>query len=727
MTMLNESGIKAGIQSARGVQTVNAPSSYLQYIVAIRRYKWSILGLAVIAAFIAGLVSLTLPSVYKAKSILLIEPPQTKVMSIEDIYSIEKGGGEFFYTQVEILRSRDMAARVIQQLSLEKHPGYAPMLGRTPDKGNITTSQPLNEAEMQILVNVFLSQLSINIIRNTHLVEIYFNAHDPVLAAKLANQLAKSFLESNLENQMNAASESSKWLIEKIGPLKEELVNAEKRLQAYRQKEKLADLDGVRSLVVNELNGITATLVDVRKRRTEAEILLTQIRTSTDWETIPAILNRELVREALVSLGIVEKKHTELSKRYGPEHPKMLAMKSELQMAKTALETQLASTVRSIEKEYEVSIAKEKSLLENMNQAKSNVIEINSKEYELKELKREVETRRRLYEAFFNRFQEADAIKDFDPVNVRITEHAVVPLSPFKPNRRQIVIFAFTLFLIVGASLAIALELLKSTFRNVDDVEHVLDLSILGLIPYVKPIQGSALSVDKVFSGEDGVNVEEFVHSIRTALLLSNVDRKKHITLVTSSVPEEGKSIVSGCLAVAVGQLENVLLIDADMRRPSAHKQFEDMKNKKGLADVLVGTLTIDDCIQHHERFNVDVLGVGQKPAKPLDLLSSKRFLDLLDELMVRYDHIIIDSPPVHAVSDALVLSRHVDNVIFVIKSGSTSHYVARHAIGKLRSVDAKILGAVLNQFDPIHSPYTSNYHQYMYEYGGETVERSRG
>ena len=717
--MLKESKINAVIKGAQGAPSANTPLSYLQYLAAIRRHKWSVLGLALIAAFIAGLVSLTLPSVYKAKSILLIEPPQSKVMSIEDIYSIEKSSGEFFYTQVEILRSRDMAARVINKLSLEKHPEFASLLGRAAPKGNGAVAPPLNESEMQILVNVFLSHLSLNIIHNTHLVEIYFDALDPVLAANVVNQLAKSFLDSNLENQMIAASESSNWLIEKIGPLKEELVNAEKRLQAYREKEKLADLDGVRSLVVNELNGITSNLVDVRKRRSELEILLAQIQTSKDRETIPAIIDRDLVRGALASRADVEKRLAELSKRYGPEHPKMLAARSERIAAQKALESQLSSTVQSIEKEYEASIAKEKSLLDNMNRAKTDVFEVNSKEYQLKELKREVETRRRLYEAFFNRFQETDAIKDFDPVNARIAEHAAVPLSPFKPNRRQIVVFVFLVFLVAGASLAVSLELLKSTFRSVDDIEHVLKLPILGLIPFVKPREGIALSVDKVFSGEDGVNVEEFVHSIRTALLLSNVDHKKRITLVTSSVPAEGKSIVSGCLAVAVAQLEKVLLIDADMRRPSAHKQFEDMKNTRGLADVLTGSLSIDECIQHMEQYKVDVLAVGQIPPKPLDLLSSKRFLDLLDELMTRYDHIIIDSPPVHAVSDALVLSRHVDNVIFVIKSGSTSHYVARHAMAKLHSVDANILGAVLNQFDPVHSPYTNNYYQYMYEYGG--------
>ncbi|MDH5544938.1 MAG: polysaccharide biosynthesis tyrosine autokinase [Gammaproteobacteria bacterium] len=715
--MLNESKLKRRLKGLYEYGDSHVASNVDQIIAAIAQYKWSILALASIVAFISLLISLSMPSIYQASAVILIEPPKSNIKTLDDIYGIDHRNGDFFLTQVELLRSRDLVARVIHDMELQKEPEFyiAPNAEDAESKSAISSDQI-----MRVLANKFLDRLSLRPVQRTHLVEIRFESTSPELSAKVANHLVKAYLTSSLENQLRMASDSSGWLADKLGPLKTELASAEGRLQDYLEKENLADIQGVRTLIASELERITHHLVEGRAKRVEVENLLSQLKSVKDWPSTPAIINHELVRGAYVQKQKAMSKVAELSERYGPEYPSMVSARSELEIAEKNLMAQMKLVVESFNRQYEVELKNEQSLNGSLENAKKELLGINRKEFQLKELQREVDTRRRLYDAFINQIQETNAIKDFEPVNARMIEHASVPISPYKPARTKIVSFSFIIALLSAIALAIALEYLKSTFKVAEDVTRFLEMPFLGYVPYIKNDGSDRLTVEKVFSGEGVSEAQEFINTIRTALLLNDPDSRNRITIVTSSVPEEGKSIVSGCIAAGLAQLNRVLLIDADMRRPCVHKLFNGLHRKTGIAEVLVGESTIEEALQHVDEYHLDVLPVGMIPPRPLDLLSSERFQSLLSELITRYDHIIIDTPPVHAVSDALVLSRRVHDVVFVTRYDSTSHFTARKALAQLTEARAKIAGVVLNQFVPPTASGSYELYQYMYKYGTE-------
>ena len=549
---------------------------------------------------------------------------------------------------------------------------------------------------------------------------IRFEANDPDLAARVANAIAEAYIHRNFELRVNLTKDSASWLTEKLGPLKTALVSAEQRLQSFRERENLVDVEGVRSLIARELDEITADLVEARKRRSETENLLMQVRGTDQWGSIPAILNHRTVQEANNSIATVEKKIAELSKRYGPEHPVMLAAQSELSETKRNSRAKIDNVLGSIQKDYEVATQNENALTESMERAKLEVQNINRKEYRLKELEREVETNRKLYDTFFSRFQEANVTQDFHPFNARISDKAEVPIYPAKPRKKLIVVLTFMCALMLGVFIAFFLEFLNNGFRNMDDVERLLQVPGLGVLPKLEKVDDQDLDPVNLLKEDAPSDMGEFVRTIRSALLFTRVDELNSVTLITSALPGEGKSTTAGTLAVAMGQLKKVLLIEADMRRPGVSKQFGVERQRLGLSDLVAGTANKEECIVHLPEAKIDLLTAGQVPPNPLELISSQRFVQTIQQLDQEYDHIVIDSPPVNAVSDALIIARQADQVVFVVRAETTAYNAVKQAIQRLQMGDVKLAGIVLNYFDLKKASTYYGYHYYN-RYGAMT------
>ena len=695
-----------------------------QYWATIVRHKNSIIGLALVVTLATALVVFSIQPVYRATATLLIEPQQGNLLSIEEVYGLDTSKTEYYQTQFEILKSRQLAKRVIEKLNLKTHPDFDPdqqqgftvswraMLPFLPDD-----AEEVTEAEkMQALIDTFVEKTSIEPIRKTHLVKLSFESHDADLAADAANSLADAYIESHLEARVEITKKATSWLTTRIGTLKENVTESERRLQAFREQESLIDLEGVRTLVAKELNELTSNLVAARQKRVQAENILSEIKSSTNLDTVPTVLNHPTIQPLAHARGVAETKIAELSNRYGPEHPKMLAAKSELVTSQSSINKQVRNVISSIRKEFELARKNEQVLTRDLEKVKKEVQTINRKEYHLRELEREAAANQKLYDAFFTRFQETNATQDLEPVNARLTDIAVAPRKAAKPKKALSVAIAFVVATILGTLIAFLLEHLNNTIRRIDDVEDRLATSLLGVVAKVNLPQGvKDFKPQEIFEKDEFNNAAESIRTIRTGLMLSGLDSAHKVTLITSSVPNEGKTTLSSSLAISLGQMEKVLLIDADMRRPSIGKTFNMDTRAPGLSNLVAGTETPEQCIHTMKDLGIDILPAGIIPPNPLELLSSEHFADTLRKLEDRYDRIVIDSPPVQAVSDSLVLATYANTVVYVVKADSTPYPVAKQGIGRLRSTNVDITGVVLNQLD---AEKTEGY--YGYYYGGD-------
>jgi len=299
---------------------------------------------------------------------------------------------------------------------------------------------------------------------------------------------------------------------------------------------------------------------------------------------------------------------------------------------------------------------------------------------------------------FFQRFQETNQT-DFAAANARFVDIATRPYDPVKPRKTLIVAVTAIASLFVGIVLAFIRVALDNTIRVAEDLEEKLHQGVLGVIPFERTLSDNA-NISKLYFEKSHHNFAEAVRTLRTSVVLSGLEKPHNITVVTSSVPGEGKTTVSSNLALAIGQMEKVLLIDADMRSPSLATEYGLERGTVGLAELVAGTAKAVDCVHKLEEFDIDLIPAGVVPSNPLDLLSSSRFEGLLIQLRDRYDRIIIDSAPTQAVSDSMVLSTYADALIYVVKSDSTPANVAKNGLERLMRIGAPTIGCVLNQFD---------------------------
>ncbi|MDH5259046.1 MAG: polysaccharide biosynthesis tyrosine autokinase, partial [Gammaproteobacteria bacterium] len=665
-----------------------------------------------------------------ATATLLIESKEAKVVSIEEMYGLDTRNAGYYETQFEILKSRELSEKVIKTLNLASHPEFDPAQQKSRFNFNWRSWLPVSSGEKtmlsddvkwQSLVDVFLSRLTISPVRKTQLVNINFEAYDAELAATVANALANAYIESHLEARLEMTEVATVWLTRQMDSLKTKVNKAERRLQDFREREDLINLEGVRTLSTKEMQEIISNLVGVRERRSQAENLYNQVSAikgdeNKSFESIPDILNHKLMQGLKASEATAERKIAEFAKRYGPKHPNMITAETELNAVRDNIKKQILSIVAGIENEYNIAVKNENSLSRAMEKTKKDIQLINRKEFQLRELEREVDTNRKLYETFFTRFQEANATSDLQTVNARIMDKAVTPRSAAKPKKKLTLVLTFVVSLMLGVFLAFLLEFLDNTFKNAADVIDKLDKPMLGVLPLVRLKNQEKLNPLNIFSTNNHLGMAESIRSVRTGLLLSGLDNPHKVTLVTSSVPGEGKTTTAVSLAVALGQLGRVLLIDGDMRLPSVSGVFGIPPKSPGLSNLVAGTDKLEDCIHTFTDSGIDVLPCGTIPPNPLELLSSEHFTNMIDQLCERYDRIVIDSAPVSAASDSLVISTVTNSVVYVVKAGSTSVQIAKVSMQRLVDVKAPVVGVILNHMD---FSKIEDYGQHDYYAGG--------
>ena len=700
----------------------------VEYWRSISKRKWGILALTVLIGILTTLVVFSIRPTYRATTTLLIEQGKNKVVSIEEVYNNLGGANrEYYQTQVEIIKSRELAQRVAQKLNLAKHPDFDPTLDQNiswltrQTQGWLGDPKPQSEdAVLKRVVRQFSEDLQVQPIRNSQLVQISFTAQDRELAAKVPNALAEVYIESDLEAKVAMTQKASAWMSGRMGDLRTKLEASERALQDYRERERIVDAKGVAlSGAAKGLEEAMSGLISARTKRAEAENLYNQVRTiwqgksTANYDSIPAVLRHPTVQKFKEMEGEAERKLSDASKRYGAEHPKMIQANAELASARENARRQIETVVAGISKEYEVARANEQAIERALGQSKSEIQSINRKEFQLGVLEREAQGNRQLYDMFLTRSKETNVSSDLQSTVARVIDAAIVPALAYAPKKVQIVGIAMSLALLLGIMLALLLERLNNTLNTTHDVETKLGLPMLGYLQKLPHRGKKNFQSELAFFNDSQSLFAESIRTVRTAVLMSALDSPKKVLVVTSSLPSEGKTTVAFNLACAMSQVKKVLLVDADMRRPKIGKLIGRDINAPGLSSLVAGTAQVGQCVFLDEKSGAYVLPSGIVPPNPLELLTSHRFAEVLDKLKEAFDVVVIDSPPLQMVSDALVLSPFATSLIYVVKADSTPYQVAQAGIKRLRIANAPVVGVVLNQLD------LDKAERYYGEYGG--------
>jgi polysaccharide biosynthesis transport protein len=712
----------------------------VRYWRSISRNKWRILLLVVAVGVLAVLYANSLPPVYRGTATIMIEAQKPKLVSIEEVYNAAGMNREFYQTQVEILKSREMAAKLARRMKLDGHPMFDPRQqqqpwwsellpdGFLPASPAAAASRPADE---QRAVGALQGGLQAQVVRNSQLIRISFQSLDRKLAAAVPNELADLYIDADLEARMKMTEKAMSFLNTQSGELKKKLADSEQSLQAFRERERILDTKGLsQSGVTRQLEDLSRALLDARARRAEAENMYNQVNgalkagSDAALESLPAIQKHPLVQRFREAEVESEKRLNEANKRYGPEHPRLVAAETDMKSARENLRRQIQAVAQTVSREFENARANEAGLERAVAAARTEIQALNRKEFQLASLERDVATNRQLYEMFIQRFKETNIQNDMHTTIARVIDPAVEPQGAVGPNQRLIIGLSIVAALLLGISLALLVERLDNTVKSSFELESKLGLPSLGVVQRTKAGRGQHL--ERLFLEDAQTSFAEAIRTIRSGVMLSALDNPKKIVLVTSSLPREGKTTIAANLSFALGQIKKTLLIDADMRRPRIGQALAGQQVMMGLSELCTGEAALEQCIYPVANTQVHVLPAGKIPPNPQELLASHRFAEIVRQLSERFDVIVIDSPPVQLVSDALVLSKVATEVVYLIKADETPYPLARQGIRKLRRASAPLVGAVLNELDVVkadryygeYSGYGKRYYARKYGYG---------
>jgi len=717
---------------------------FVEYWRTLRKHQWAILAFALVVGLVAGVVAFVSTPIFEAKTTLLIETSKQKVVNLEDVYSGLGASREYFQTQVEIIKSREVSLKTIAKLKLYDIPEFDP---RVPPKGikalikkigfaseeapKEWTEKTLSEAAL----SRFTSELTVEPIRLSQLVVVRFSSPDPVLAARVTNGLAQTYIESDLDARYQMTRTASNWLQEQLSGLKDKLNQSEQTLQQYRDKQGIVNIkESSQNGSGQQVEQLISRLIEARTRLAEIESThktVQQAATAGDLASQPAVLVSGQVADAKRQATEAARRLADTSQRYGKEHPKFMQAESDNRAAAENLQRQVDLVVGGIANEYNRARSTVKMLEDSLATARGSVQNMNKKEFELGVYDREVQSNRQMYDMFMTRAKETNIGGDLQSTVARVVDPADAPRNPIRPNKPLIIGVALVLGLLVGVMLALLMELLDNTLKTTEDVETRLKQPLLTVLPMLLDTETERLVSGQLVLSSPNSLYSEGVRTARTGVLLSSVDLVSRSLVVTSSVPAEGKTTFACNLAMAHAMTKKTLLIDADMRRPSVHKAYGLEQTSLGLSELVAGTATLEECLQQIGETNLRVLTAGAIPPNPLELLHSDRFAITLDSLSKLFEIIIIDSPPVELVSDAMVIAASATGTIFVSKALSTPYPLARKSLQRLRRANAHIVGVVLNALDfnkaeKYYGEY-SGYGKYGYASYGSAYGESYG
>jgi capsular exopolysaccharide synthesis family protein len=584
----------------------------------------------------------------------------------------------------------------------------------------IEPPQPDETTVQAAMIDGFLGGVTIAPVRNTQLVEVQYRSPDPVFAARAANAIAEQYIDYNKQSRSLATNEATDYLAQQLEEQRKKVDDSEKNLQDYKESQGSVALDPSQNIVVQKLSEMTAEATRAKFDRIAKEAKYNQLMSlkqrsdRSALESDPAIMGNDFIQKLKSQLLDQRRTKTELGARYGESMPQMVDINNAIQATEAKLQIEIDKVVDSVKNDFLTSQSKEHQLTQALETQKRETLTLNRTGIGYAQLQREAASNRQLYDNLLQRAKETGVSGAFKGSSIRIMDHADIPRTPVLPNTSRDLMVAAVTGCLMALGLAFGFEYMDSRIKTPDELKDHLGLSFLGIVPAVP---GKAEDETVLLNGE-GIppSFSEAMRAIRTSVIFSSADEGARSVVITSTAPHEGKTLVSSNLALSLAQSnQRTLLIDADMRRPRMHGVF-DRPQEPGLSNVLVGTTELHDAIVPTAFPHLFFLSSGHIPPNPAELLGSLKYSEVLADLRNQFDWIVIDAPPVLAVTDAAVVAHNATGVVFVVGVDMTPRRNALAAVDQLLAAKAHFIGGVLNRVDvQRHSYYYAPYYRKDY------------
>ena len=637
---------------------------------------------------------------YRSTATLLVEAQIPKILNYQDILAYNTRNLEYFNTHINALHSRGMMAQAMARSGLAENPGFWP--GKSPEEK----------------LDIVQGFVTITAVEKSRMLNVVVEHPDPQLASDLANALAQSYIQQDLDNRMSVSMQAIDWLRERSEEYREKLEKGLLELQEYREQTGSVSLEEDQNIVIEKLKALNAALTLAQTERIQAETrwksVQNQIKSGVSSTQIAALLGNGDVQLAHQRLQDQQREVAGLRQRYREQHPDLQQAVELEQKLQKQFEQACADALYALKNDYEVLVQRETNLQAALAEQEKASFELDRKLVRYNELKRNIEADQEIHQAVIARMKEARNTESLPTDVIRLAEEARPAKAPFRPRPGQAMARGLLFGLVLGLGAIFLSYYADHRFRRNEEVERVLGLPVLATVPLIseKSVRERGLVSHLKQSGE----VAEAFRTLRASLLLKGDILQSPVLMVTSAGPGEGKSLVSANLGISLAQDgRRTLLVGGDLRRPALSKIFDLPAATSGLAEALAGKIRWQDALAATGIPQLDLLPSGRIPEHPAELLGHRAFVDFLAEARGSYAHVIIDAPPVLGVSDALVLLPNVDGVLFVVRYGVTHSLGANHSILKLKDSGTPCIGAIMNG---VNLNSVANYYYYR-RYGG--------
>lgn len=713
------------------------------FMVLLRR-KWIIINTTLFCAVLSVLILFQLTPRYTASAMLALETRQNQVVDVQAVMSGIGTDVAAIKTEIDVMTSRRLVGKTVDALSLMNDPEFNGALNTErsllsylnpvtylPDSwqrsivGDAETINPEEKAirERAQVIDVVTSRLNVSNPARSYSISMAFESTDPRKAASVANSLADLYLTDQLEAKFEATQRANEWLNERIFDLRENVRSSEVAAQTFREENQLIR-SGTAGLVSDQqLTQLNTRLIDARTDLARTEARYSQLSdiadpAVADYDGLAEVLDSPLIQRLREQQSEVLRNRAELGTRYGPRHPRMINVEAELEDIDSNIRLEIRKVVNGIQSEVDVAKARVGALEASLQQLKTENVAVNRAQVQLRELEREAEANRILLETFLARFKETTNQQDIQQADARIISRADAPIVASFPKKKLIFVLVIFASLGLGVGLAFLLETLDNGYRTLEQIRADLGLRGVGIIPMLASNKLQGITVEEYLLAKPSSSFAEAHRNVHASMLYSGPRQNTpQVVMATSSVPGEGKSTFSLCYARLMAKSGlKVLLVEADLRRPVVHARLNIEAAPTNLVSVLEETGPDTQQLYKDEASGLHVLG-GKGHPDPQKLFSSDKFGGLITWARDNYDLVVLDTPPVMAVSDSIVLSHHVDAVLYVVQWETTPKKSVESGINQLREAGATIAGTVITQVN-IKRHQSYGYGDQGYYYG---------
>ena len=695
-------------------------------LMVLSRRKYLLLGTIGIVTLLGIVNVYLLTPLFTASTSVMVDPQEQRVINVELLVAGVPVDQSTIESEIQVVQSDELATRVIRQLGLDRLAEFNPKVAAEQNADsfklpNLRDLPPVKwikslfsdgdeipdpaavEARLQTTIQAkFLSRLSVSAVGRSRVLTISFTSENPDLAANVANTIANLYITQQLEQKFDARQKANTWLGERLTRLREEVETAERAVETARANQGI--VKGRDSGLVNEqLTQLNTQLVMARAENNTSQAQLGSVENAVQSRGIRAVFDvtdSSLVNGLRAQETTLRQREAELLNNLGPRHPQVVDLKSQINSVSNEINNEANNRLRALRNQAAVTQQRVSSLEQSMAKLEQEASRLNQSDVEVRALQREADANRALFENFLARSKETQSV-DLEQPNAWIVSTANAPLNPSFPQKILFVAVALVLAIGLGMILVFLAEQLERGIQTQDDVERMLRLPSLGMIPMVKRSRLSRKSPQDYALDKPASAYSQAVKSLFTSLIIAHQRKGTgNIVLLTSTVPGEGKSALVATLArVTAIAGRRVLIIDCDLRRPNIHRALN-LPNQQGLADFLNGDTTLPDVMRTDSRTGADVITAGSPTDNPEEIIRNPLFDQMLFNLRPQYDLILLDAPPVLPVSDTRILAEKASQCVVVVKWRRTPRKLVQLAIRQLTEAGANIAGVALNQVD---------------------------